>query len=240
MKNYLCSEEKFLKDVSTHEMTIIRDDGVNRHLRFKRPDSGSYWFDIVTWNGILVINGDMGNYMFSRIDDMFNFFRTAPNDWNYNKNGLSINPSYWSEKLLAIDNNGGNGNIKEFDKNKFREQVKEHFENYFEDDIREVKYLEEDPEAFSDHEKKVIAEKQQELEDIWSDIDSELSYCSCENEFCQAINDYSWENFERDVHYKEFYFQDFFDGQSWYNYTYHYIWCCYAISYAISYYDKQK
>ena len=32
-----CTEERFLRDVANHEMTIIRDEGVNRHIRFKNP-----------------------------------------------------------------------------------------------------------------------------------------------------------------------------------------------------------
>lgn len=32
-----CTEERFLKDVAQHEMTVLRDDGVSRHLRFQNP-----------------------------------------------------------------------------------------------------------------------------------------------------------------------------------------------------------
>ena len=39
---YTCTEERFLGDVGTHEMEIIRDDGVNRHLQFRKQDRGTY------------------------------------------------------------------------------------------------------------------------------------------------------------------------------------------------------
>lgn len=74
--NYECTEERFLKDVAKHEMTVIRDDGINRHLRFKNPNDSSYWFDLITWPGTLCIDGDCGTYVFKRTPDMFQFFRT--------------------------------------------------------------------------------------------------------------------------------------------------------------------
>jgi hypothetical protein len=39
-------------------------------------------FDVVTWPGHLSISGDMGCFVFTRVDDMFTFFRgheDAPN-----------------------------------------------------------------------------------------------------------------------------------------------------------------
>jgi hypothetical protein len=73
-----------------HQMTIIRDDGLYRHIRFKEPGTGIWWFDLVTWPGHLVVTGDIEDFHFARIDDMFQFFRKPPG---------YINASYWSEKL---------------------------------------------------------------------------------------------------------------------------------------------
>jgi len=86
--------DEFAKDVAKHEMRVVRDDGLHRHLRFRAPTSGFCWFEVVTWPGVLVINGDCGSYTFARIEDMFAFFRRPDG---------AINPSYWSEKLLATD-----------------------------------------------------------------------------------------------------------------------------------------
>lgn len=89
---YAASRERFERDTAEHEMTILHDDGLYRHLRFQKPGTSIYWYDIVTWPGRLVICGDCEDYMFSRIRDMFEFFageRQTP----------GINPSYWSEKL---------------------------------------------------------------------------------------------------------------------------------------------
>jgi hypothetical protein len=81
---------RFQRDTAEHEMTILRDDSLYRHLRFRAPGTSSYWFDLITWPGALVINGDMETFVFARTEDMFSFFR-----------GDRINPGYWGEKLRA-------------------------------------------------------------------------------------------------------------------------------------------
>lgn len=98
--------KRFAKDISdwasddgkqrirAHRMTILRDDGPYRHLRFASPDSGSYWFDLITWPGCLTIHGDMETFTFARSEDMFGFFRGSAYHGQ-------INPQYWAEKLRA-------------------------------------------------------------------------------------------------------------------------------------------
>jgi hypothetical protein len=108
--------ERFGKDVAAHEMTAMHDDGLYRHLRFKAPATGFYWFDLITWPGNLVVNGDMGTFTFSRVDDMFTFFR-----------GDRINPGYWAEKVRA-----GSG-IKIYSEDLFKQLVAERIEDYAEE-----------------------------------------------------------------------------------------------------------
>jgi hypothetical protein len=88
--------ERFAEDVRRHRMSVVRDDGLSRHLRFRALGRRSYllWFDLITWSGCLTINGDMGCYVFARVEDMFEFFRSRDG---------GINPSYWGQKLLATD-----------------------------------------------------------------------------------------------------------------------------------------
>jgi hypothetical protein len=114
--------ERFAADVAYHQMTVLRDDGLYRHLRFVRvapnPKTGKperssfYWFDLITWPGSLVINGDMGGLMFSRIEDMFEFFR-----------GHRVNPQYWAEKLPAVTR------VKEYSFELLAQLVAEHIED---------------------------------------------------------------------------------------------------------------
>lgn len=121
--NDRCTEQRFLDDVAQHRMTILRDDSVNRHAQFKREGTRCYQFDLITWPGYLCYTGDMGSYVFQRTTDMFEFFRTDRNDFNYNKDGLSINPGYWGEKLEAVDKCDG---FKEFSLDLFRKNVREY------------------------------------------------------------------------------------------------------------------
>ena len=93
---YTCSRERFLKDVKTHEMHIMLDNGLYRHVRFKRPNTGTYYFDLVTWAGHLVICGDAGDFHFSREEDMFGWFNHNIYDFDHEH---IINPQYWGQKL---------------------------------------------------------------------------------------------------------------------------------------------
>ena len=82
--------DMFLADTTTHQMRVALDNGTHRHLKFRAGDTSLYWFDIITWPGVLTIRGDMGTYVFARTEDMFAFFR-----------GSRINPGYWAEKAVA-------------------------------------------------------------------------------------------------------------------------------------------
>jgi hypothetical protein len=101
--------EQFTTDTAKHEMTVKRDDGLYRHLLFMRPDRSTYWFELVTWPGCLAIRGDMDGFVFSRIEDMFEFFR-----------GDRINPGYWSEKIISEGTRRGTMAYSEAD---FRQSV---------------------------------------------------------------------------------------------------------------------
>lgn len=107
------TKDQFLKDVASHEMSVLRDNGLYRHVRFGRPNTCNMRFDLVTWPWHLCYCGDMGTYVFSRIDDMFRFFRRKDGE---------INEGYWSEKLEATDRHGG---LFVFDKEKFSQIVEE-------------------------------------------------------------------------------------------------------------------
>ena len=112
-------EEQFLRDVAEHAMTVIREDGVSRHIRFAKPGRSCMHFDLITWPGHLCYTGDMGTYVFQRLTDMFEFFRT---DREYKKrNGakLAVNFSYWGEKLQATDRDG----YRKYSAEKFRANV---------------------------------------------------------------------------------------------------------------------
>jgi hypothetical protein len=105
--------EEFKKQTADHKMTVLHDDGLYRHLRFRTPKHGFYWFDLITWPGTLAFRGDMDGHMFTRVTDMFEFFRD---------NGQGINPHYWSEKV-----EGGRDETRSFSQEKFKQCVIEQF-----------------------------------------------------------------------------------------------------------------
>jgi hypothetical protein len=82
--------EHFEQATADHEMEIIHDEGLWRHLRFRSPETWNYGYDLITWPGSLAIDGDLvSGLIFQRTQDMIDFFRSGP----------SINPGYWSEKI---------------------------------------------------------------------------------------------------------------------------------------------
>ena len=118
---------RFIRDTSSHQLEVIREDGLYRHLRFSRPTTRAYSFDIVTWPGYLTVTGDMGTWTFSRITDMFDFFGGA-------SESFYINPGYWSEKFES-----GSGRSRretpcyEFDGDAFDKGIREWLEAYLVD-----------------------------------------------------------------------------------------------------------
>ncbi|HXC41133.1 MAG TPA: hypothetical protein VN667_19530 [Burkholderiales bacterium] len=164
-----CTEENFRKDISGHVMTVLRADGVNRHIRFKRPGMQAYWFDLLTWPGVLCIDGDCGTYVFKRVEDMFKFFR--PDHGEGEPGRLFINPSYWAEKC-ASQSKFGEG-IQRYSPEAFRAAVKADIEAHFE--------------GSEDHEQKAIVMAAAERE--------VLPYADSEHEAYPAICEFESESF---------------------------------------------
>ena len=84
--------EYLLLHVKDHEMTVLLDQDTHRHLRFAKPGTGIWSFNLITWPGYLAICGDLQTYVFRRLPDMFEFFGS---------NVGQINAHYWGEKLTA-------------------------------------------------------------------------------------------------------------------------------------------
>lgn len=110
---HLDTLRRFNNDVAEHEMTVLHDDGLYRHLQFRKPGTSMYWFDLHTAPGILTVRGDMGTYVFARTEDMFDFF----------SHDVYVNAGYWGEKLQSISTRG----YRELDEDKFTRFVLEDF-----------------------------------------------------------------------------------------------------------------
>lgn len=208
------TEESFLKDVADHEISVISDDGVNRHIRFRKPGTICMGFDLITWPGHLCYTGDMGTYVFSRVQDMFDFFRSDKvYPWHDGAlrradASLSINPRYWGEKILAVDRYDG---FQEWGREKFVSLLRGQFTEW----AREQGWSEED---------------QLDFEEQFEDL---VSTCviSSKDEAYSAVIDFSvggkrpfadWWEVNTDV------------------FTYRYLWCCYALVWGIKKYDETK
>jgi hypothetical protein len=206
-----CTQDRFERDVAQHQITVIRDNGEDRHLMFREPGNSAYWFEILTWPGTLCIKGDMGTYVFSRLTDMFEFFRT---DDRGDPTRLYINKGYWAEKLQAVSCGGyGKGSAETFSADIFKRRVIERFRDYCRD--RDV-----------EHEKR---------KDMWYWVRSDILEQVCDGEGSNAfhrLNDFHDRDHPR-------LFEDCWEWNCE-KYTFHFIWNLYAIAWAIRQYDAAK
>lgn len=215
-----CTQERFLKDCAEHQMEIVRDDGINRHLKLKKPGTSAYWFEIVTWPGVLAIRGDCGAYLFSRLADMFEFFRTKPERLKAGE--LYINKPYWMEKIIAVDSNcGQKGSATKFSVDRFKREVV----SWFRRKTGEDNYWETRKDRWAIW--KAIRE------DILEETDSHD-----ESHNWSLLRDFSvWMEDDCEYQYKNFF--DDWEAQCR-EYDFHFLWNCYAIAWAIQQYDAAK
>ena len=205
MTHPLPTEASFLKDVSEHRMTVVRDDGPHRHLHFGKPGTGIEHFQIITWPGYLCYTGDMGTYVFRRLDDMFEFFRTDRHHTQKNGQQLYINPGYWSEKVEAADRHG---HITEFSMEKFQATV-----------LDRVASLVDDDEDWTDTKSAALI----------NDLKDGVLAAEDEYEAIEAIRRFDHKGAEH-------LFEDWSE-RSTHEYTYRFLWCCYALAWAVKHYD---
>lgn len=172
------TKEQFLGHVKDHEMKIIREDGLYRHIEFRNKNGCSnQYFHLVTWPGYLAYTGDMGCFVFSRIKDMFGFFR-----------GNDINPGYWAEKCESQD--VATHGIREFSVDEFRDAVlnetRSHFDLGEDAEIPEVIIDEIEPLLDASDEYECIA--------AMRDFDSELIEFTdfWENKLTRGTYHYIW------------------------------------------------
>jgi hypothetical protein len=218
-----CTEDRFLRDVAQHEMIVIRDEGVHRHIRFKKPDSNIQYFDLITWPGHLCYTGDMGTYVFQRLTDMFEFFRT---DREYNKSrgrSLGINLNYWTEKIIAVDGNRGGGKVKEFDENKFKRVINDYRVGW----MRNAKESGSLDKAGRRELWEAVNDEVLSLLEDGGDRAQYAAYDFCHDPRTNPHRPYGWT------------FTDLFENDLT-EYTHSIIWCCYALAWGVAKYDATK
>jgi hypothetical protein len=194
------TEESFLKDVAGHGIEIIKDEDVYRHIRFSRNGSSDMAFELITWPDYLCYCGDMGTYVFKRLHDMFEFFRTKDTDYHA-KHGrnIVINLGYWAEKVQSVDRGS---DIKEYSPVKFMEEVNSWLVNHdASNEVREAA------------ESEVLSH---------ADEGEQIAF--------KAAYEFEHDGFQ---------FHDFCEADIR-EYTRRFVWACYAISWGVMQYDKEK
>jgi len=87
------AREQFEKNTTEHELIVLQDEGLYRHLRCMAPGTRIWSWDIVTWPGYLAITGDIGDgWVFTREPDMLTFMLPISEPYR-------INADYWWEKM---------------------------------------------------------------------------------------------------------------------------------------------
>lgn len=209
------TKESFLKNVENHYMTILKDDGIYRHLRFNKPSPNSWdqRFEIITYPNGICYSGDMGSFVFERTYDMLGFFRHPDGE-------LGINSGYWAEKCVAECVTDG---VRQFDIDQVRSSIRNYWESYF------YERTESD-----------------EAQSIWESIEKYiLNSGDSEIEIVNAIWEYdsscAWWRTGSGDRTSHFSLDDFFvDGCCLYSKTYRFLWCLWALSWAVIQYDKVK
>lgn len=228
MHDHQKDKAAFLKDVAAHRMTVIRDEGLYRHLRFMDPETIVSYFDLITWPGHLCYTGDMGTYVFSRIQDMFMFFRRTPQE-----HGGPIDLRYWAEKCLSQDKSGGG--ITEFDADLFSDEIRTQRRALF---------------------RRRLGLTKDERRDCWRSLDRVIAAAGeGEHRAFQAAFDwhfkYGKELLPSDPEYFELEHYHFHRGRRdleletsefppCRSYTTRFRWCCQALAWGIEQYDLAK
>lgn len=209
------TEDLFLDDVREHKMIVMRDDGMHRHIRFTRTGTSCMQFDLITWPGYLCYIGDMGTYVFSRLADMFEFFRTDREYAARRGKQLSINPGYWGEKLQAQDRCDG---YRKFSEDKFKSVVTERLRSWIRDR----------------RDQSTPAERR----DLWEAVSNDVLGVDGDS------GGYRKQAAAHDFQYKvndrlTFDFTDFWEADVE-EYSFRFMWCCYALAWGIKQYDDAK
>lgn len=212
--------QDFLRDTKDHELHILRDDGLYRHIRMKKPGTSAYHFDLITWPGHLCYTGDMGTFTFTRLADMFEFFRGRPG-----REFADIDLGYWAEKATSFDKCGpGVGRLEEFDADAFKRSVMQTLVGW----IREARQ----DGTLSKSGRRDLWEAA--IEQVVSRADYNDEHMAIgvmlEFSFDTRIDSYRCRGWQFDLE----------DLGSIRRYTHTFVWACCAIAHAIKKYDEAK
>lgn len=211
-------KKNFERDIAQHQMRIFKEDGVHRHIRFNRPGTSMMHFDLITWPGYLCYTGDMGTFVFQRVEDMFDFFRRPDKSYR-------IDLGYWAEKVEACDKSG----IKRFSK----EVLSAELEQWISGSEKNDRPDEDEAQQLALHQAAYAELRAAVACDILTCDDNEVRAYDAVNSFEHQGD--AWEAaFGDSACYT---FGDFWEVDTT-EYTHRFLWCCQALAWAIALYDK--
>ncbi|MFD4547197.1 hypothetical protein [Streptomyces sp. NPDC058466] len=125
MTDYPESAARFARDTASHEMTVLHDDGLYRHLKFMTPGHGSIGsFQLITWPYNLVVKtGWTFHFDVDATPDMFDLFRRTALTGE-------INPGYWGEKVRA-----GRDEVEGYDPDLLKKEIASTIAQWMRDDL---------------------------------------------------------------------------------------------------------
>lgn len=245
MSEYPEIAARFAKDVAGHEMTVLLDDGLRRHLRFTQPGSWSS-FDLLTWDHRLVITGGV-HFMFSLYPtvDLFDMFRRTALVGD-------VNPGYWQEKVVA-----GREGVEDFSDTLLRNEINDTVESWTEDlpkgkaEALKAAVEEHFFGEMADYNVEYESEAHRALHDFMYDEHYQAS-CTCgQTERCDSWWDADlWKtkhlastphSGKRPVSINQVAYQ-FEDWSEWRlrDFSPHFLWACHAVRWGIAQYDAAK
>lgn len=212
--------KRFRVETRDHQMKVLHDEKLYRHLRFMDPKNSSYWFELITTPGQLTFSGDGTSFTFRRLDDMFEFFRK--------KNLEHMDVHYIAEKCTSAMNR--QEGLKAFDEDAFRKVLMEQVGYALEGTIPEK-----EAEAFK-------AAIQEDIFDSYGTYHETEAYRAVEDfEFKWAKPDSPKDHWRNPKKTEEFHFDDAWE---WFNasreYDWWFSWACHAIVWGVKEYDRSK
>lgn len=120
--------QAFVRNTPDHSLTVVKEDGLYRHLRMKNAEGTIYWsWNIITTPGLLMTYGDIANgFMFSRTQDMLEFFSMSGQN-QYSDGAPWIDVRYWAEKICDSQQRDA---TKEYSGETFLQHIKDHLSEH--------------------------------------------------------------------------------------------------------------
>jgi hypothetical protein len=202
----------FKRATAGHQMTVLHEDGLYRHLRFQTPGNGSsYGYDLITWPYNLTIRGGWTfTFSIDATEDMLDLFRRTSFPGQ-------INPSYWQEKVTA-----GRDQIESFSEELLKKQIENTVQQWEQGDL-----------AHADK-----AELRAAVHEHFFDEMSEYNL-EYQEESRRALNDFSFSPKGAKPGGWPHTFDDWWEWRLT-EFSPGFLWCCHAIRQGVSMYEAAK